>query len=356
MANTRHTYHLHSKEIEEIIRNNGLPEEISTETQLWDLIIKKATYSSPKLLFPLIYEIYGKKYPEDSSVVPLSTEYSVERSDTKEISTIKADLTFCVNESDIYHFECEITYNGLITIRMFEYDVHASLNYRPDTKNPQLLLEFPNSAVLFLQGTKKIPDYLSCLIRFQDGSTHEYRVPTVKVQSYTLEEIKEKHLCMLIPFLPIRFRRHIPSDRKMQSAKSPDKRHDLEKKVQKSKEELTSFLQETILILDQEIAEGFLTETDKKLILMLLQKSMLRISYRNRNLCQEVYNMTEPVLKLPTDELFEVIHERDALKRACSKRIPRLLTGMPNLLTRMPNLLTRMPNLLNINADTAICK
>lgn len=239
---------------------------------------------------------------------------------------------------------------------MFEYDVHASLNYRPDTKNPQLLLEFPNSAVLFLQGTKKIPDYLSCLIRFQDGSTHEYRVPTVKVQSYTLEEIKEKHLCMLIPFLPIRFRRHIPSDRKMQSAKSPDKRHDLEKKVQKSKEELTSFLQETILILDQEIAEGFLTETDKKLILMLLQKSMLRISYRNRNLCQEVYNMTEPVLKLPTDELFEVIHERDALKRACSKRIPRLLTGMPDLLTRMPNLLTRMPNLLNINADTAICK
>lgn len=69
---------------------------------------------------------------------------------------------------------------------------------------------------------------------------------------------------MLIPFLPIRFRRHIPSDRKMQSAKS-DKRHDLEKKVQKSKEELTSFLQETILILDQEIAEGFLTETDKNL-------------------------------------------------------------------------------------------
>ena len=147
MANTRHTYHLHSKEIEEIIRNNGLPEEISTETQLWDLIIKKATYSSPKLLFPLIYEIYGKKYPEDSSVVPLSTEYSVERSDTKEISTIKADLTFCVNESDIYHFECEITYNGMITIRMFEYDVHASLNYRPETAE-LVMLEIEIALVL----------------------------------------------------------------------------------------------------------------------------------------------------------------------------------------------------------------
>lgn len=161
MTNTRNMYHLHSKDIEDIIHNNGLPDEISTETQLWDLIIKKATYSSPRLLLPLIYEIYDKKYPDDSTIVPLSTEYSVERSDTKEISTIKADLTFCVNDSDIYHFECEITYNGLITIRMFEYDVHAALNYRTDAKNPQLILEFPKSAVLFLQGTKKIPDQLS---------------------------------------------------------------------------------------------------------------------------------------------------------------------------------------------------
>lgn len=182
------------------------------------------------------------------------------------------------------------------------------------------MLEFPKSAVLFLQGTKKIPDHLSCQIKFQDGSTHEYRVPTVKVQSYTLEEIRQKHLCMLIPFLPIRFRRHIPSDHKFESTTSPEEQKTLKEKLEKSKEELTSFFQETILVLDQEIADGFLTESDKNLILFLLQKSMLRISYRNKNLCQEVYTMTEPVLRLPTDELFEVIHERDALKRACAKK------------------------------------
>ena len=118
----------------------------------------------------------------------------------------------------------------------------------------------------------KIPNYLSCQLKFQDGSTHEYCVPTVKVQSYTLEEIKEKHLCLLIPFLPIRFRRSIPSDAKIQSASSPDEHRSLEKRLQKSKEELTSFFAETILILDQEIADGFLTETDKHLILSLLKK------------------------------------------------------------------------------------
>ena len=320
MTNTRNPYQLRTKEIEEIIHHNGLPEEISTEAQLWDVIIKKATYSSPKLLFPLIYEIYGTRYPADSVITPLSTEYSVERSDTKEISVIKADLTFQVNNSDFYHFECEVTYDGQITIRMLEYDLHAALAFRTDTQKTQLTLEFPKSAVLFLQGTRKIPDYLNCQLVFQDGSTHEYRVPTVKVQSYSLEEIKEKHLCLLIPFLPIRFRHNIPSDRTMQSAQSPDKRHDLEKKLQKSKEELTSFFQETILILDQEIADGFLTDFEKNLVLDLLQKSMLKVSYKNKELCQEVYNMTEPVLKLRTDEIFEVIHENDALKRACKQK------------------------------------
>ncbi len=225
-----------------------------------------------------------------------------------------------MNDADIYHFECEITYDGQITIRMLEYDLHAALTFRADTQNTQLVLEFPKSAVLFLQGPKKIPDYLSCQLKFQDGSTHEYRVPTVKVQSYTLEEIKEKHLCLLIPFLPIRFRRSIPSDAKIQSASSPDEHRSLEKKLQKSKEELTSFFVETILILDQEIADGFLSDFEKNLILDLLQKSMFRVSYSNKDLCQEVYNMTEPVLKLRTDEIFEVIHENDALKRTIKQQ------------------------------------
>ena len=42
---------------------------------------------------------------------------------------------------------------------------------------------------------------------------------------------------------------------------------------------------------------------------------MLRISYRNKDLCQEVYTMIVPELKLPTDEYYEVVHENDALKR-----------------------------------------
>ncbi len=245
----------------------------------------------------------------------LSTEYSVERADTKELSTIKADLTFSVDGHDIYHFECEITYEGLMAIRMFEYDVHAALSFRQDLENSPYLLEFPKSAVLFLQDTDKIPKYLTCMLKFQDDSTHEYRVPTVAVQSYSLEEIKEKHLCILIPFLPIRYRSHIPNDRDFQTADSV-KKEILENSLRKSKEELTSFFEETILILEDEVRNGFLTDTEKELILDLLQKSMIRVSYRNQDLCQEVYTMTEPILKLRSDKYWEVKRENDSIKRA----------------------------------------
>lgn len=305
MANTRHTYRLHSNEINEIIKREGLPEEISTEAQLWDQIIKKLAYNCPRFLLPLIDEVYGKKYPVDTPIVALSTEYSVERADTKEISTIKADLTFSVDEHDIYHFECEITYEGLMAIRMFEYDVHAALSFRQDVENSPYLLEFPKSAVLFLQDTDKIPEYLTCMIKFQDNSTHEYKVPAVAVQSYSLEEIKEKHLCILIPFLPIRYRSRIPKDKDFETADS-SKKETLENSLRKSKEELTSFFEETILILEDEVRNGFLTDAEKDLILNLLQKSMIRVSYRNQDLCREVYTMTEPILKLRSDKYWEL--------------------------------------------------
>ena len=315
MANTRHTYHLHSNEIEEIIKREGLPEEISTEAQLWDQIIKKLAYNCPRFLLPLIDEVYGKKYPVDTPIVALSTEYSVERADTKEISTIKADLTFSVDEHDIYHFECEITYEGLMAIRMFEYDVHAALSFRRDVENSPYLLEFPKSAVLFLQDTDKLPKYLTCTIKFQDESTHEYKVPTIAVQSYSLEEIKEKHLCILIPFLPIRYRSHIPKDKDFETADSA-KIKSLTNSLRKSKEELTSFFEETILILEDEARNGFLNDAEKELILDLLQKSMIRVSYRNQDLCQEVYTMTEPILKLRSDKYWELKREKDSIQKA----------------------------------------
>lgn len=117
MTKTTRGYTLR-KTLREIVDEGGLPEKISTEAQLWDEIFKKLTYIAPELLLPLIREVHGKSYPVGVKIVPLSTEYSVQRTDTKEIAVIRADVTIIIDDKDIYHFESEISYDGLMAIRM----------------------------------------------------------------------------------------------------------------------------------------------------------------------------------------------------------------------------------------------
>ncbi|MDE7319067.1 MAG: hypothetical protein K2N46_04965, partial [Lachnospiraceae bacterium] len=120
-----------------------------------------------------------------------------------------------------------------------------------------------------------------CPVIFQDGTTHVYRVPVIKVPCYTLEEIRKKHLCILLPFLPLKFRPRMKSKNK---------------KIQKG--ELTDFYQQIILVLQQEVADGYLTENNRKAVLSLLRKSMIRVFYRDESLLKEVITLTEPVLEL----------------------------------------------------------
>ena len=62
-----------------------------------------------------------------------------------------------------------------------------------------LTVTFPNTAVLYLRTYKKTPDKMKYVI-VTPGGTVQYDIPIMKVQSYTLDDIFEKRLLMLIPF------------------------------------------------------------------------------------------------------------------------------------------------------------
>lgn len=291
MAQSEKHYNLHEL-LEEIKASEGLPENLSTEAQLWDEIMKKETFLMPEQLFPLIKEIHKKTYPKGTEIYPLATEFSVERAETKEITSIRADITVIVAKKDIYHLECQMSNDGTMVLRMFEYDVQLALSYIQESKGG-MELKFPYSAVLYLQDNGNIPEKLTCRIKFQDGGIYEYKVPVVKVQDYTLEEIKEKHLCVLIPFLPLRFRKTLKMLRQQGETEV--------------KEELTSFYQQIILLLEEEVRAGYLSNTNRNTIISLLSKSMIRVFYRNEELLKEVVAMTEPILELEFEKYEKVI-------------------------------------------------
>lgn len=98
-----------------------------------------------------------------------------------------------------YHIECESSYpDGKITVRLFEYDAQIALDEGGVTEET-LTVTFPNTAVLYLRSYKKTPDKMKYVI-VTPGGTVQYGIPIMKMQKYSLDDIFEKRLLMLIPF------------------------------------------------------------------------------------------------------------------------------------------------------------
>ncbi|MCC8051292.1 MAG: DUF3987 domain-containing protein [Clostridiales bacterium] len=292
--------------------NNGLPHGILTEAHLWDEILKKEIFEMPFLILPVIYKIHGQSYPKETSIVPFGTEYSVERAPTRDISSIRSDTTFWI-ASQLYHFECEIGSDPEIVHRVFEYDTQSALSC---SKNKQLqdskTLHYPYSAVLFLKPRIKQPDHLTCQIHLPAYSTKDpcktscnnyktqnnttmktitYNVGSLKVQSYTIQQIAKEKLFILIPFTPLRFRPLLE--------KIEHQNYD----IGSAKSELTNYFHEIILVLAEAVEEDYLSEANRKDILALLRKGMIRVFHKNNELLQEVIHMTAPILELERETI-----------------------------------------------------
>ena len=87
------------------------------------------------------------------------------------------------------------------------------------------------------------------------------------------------------------------------------------------KEELTDFYEEIILILEQEVADGHLTESNRKAILSLLSKSMIRVFYKDPKLLEEVIVLTAPILELEFEKVERLEKELATQKQTFQAQI-----------------------------------
>ena len=153
-----------------------------------------------KLIIPVINEIFGEAYTGEEDIVFFPNEHFLDQQDEADKERI-TDTNFRIVGKTIkkYHIECESSYpDGKITIRLFEYDAQIALDEGEVTEET-LTVTFPNTAVLYLRTYKKTPDKMKYVI-VTPGGTVQYDIPVMKVQTYSLDEIFEKCLLMLIPF------------------------------------------------------------------------------------------------------------------------------------------------------------
>ena len=153
-----------------------------------------------KLIIPVINEIFSEHYTGEEEIRFFPNEHFLDQQDAADKERI-TDTNFQIIgiTAKKYHLECESSLpDGRITIRLFEYDAQIALDEGEVTEET-LTVTFPNTAVMYLRAYKKTPDKMKYVI-VTPGGTVQYDVPIMKVQSYSLDEIFEKRLLMLIPF------------------------------------------------------------------------------------------------------------------------------------------------------------
>lgn len=158
-------------------------------------------------------------------------------------------------------------------------------------------LTMPRSVILYLDNAKRMPTEETCLIRFADGTTHEYRVPVMSVQSYTTEMIEKRHLNMLIPFLPIRFRKYLKGEKDSKMMTVPGM----------VRKDLTELVRECIMIIEREKENGTLTEEAGKEIIEMLDITCSHLLRNEPELKKEVQGIMRPIVMTYTERFDEAV-------------------------------------------------
>ena len=166
----------------------------------YDDVFRTMMVDCPQLLLPVLNEIFGKKYTGNEKIVFNQNEHFINQQDGGEEKRI-TDSSFTVmgETEDKYIFECQAVADNTLLIRIFEYITQDALDHS-EISNNKLIVTIPQAAILFLRSGKNTPDEMEIEIRTPGGDV-SFKIPVMKSQKYSIDEIFEKKLYFLIPFV-----------------------------------------------------------------------------------------------------------------------------------------------------------
>lgn len=175
--------------------------------KIFDSAFRTMLEKMPQLMIPLINEAFHTNYTAEDLKLQLKNEH------VDIVAGLKRSTDSLLYVGDKrYHLECQKNPDSTMAIRMFEYDVTIALQSARELRsggNNEIV--FPESCVLYLTHNKSIRDTVSIPVRFSDGYVHQYKVPVVKAQSYSCDEIFTKNLHVLLPYYILRYEKALKS-------------------------------------------------------------------------------------------------------------------------------------------------
>ncbi len=171
------------------------------DNTIFDDVFRTMIEKMPYLAVPLINEVFHTSYPEDVPIVQLRNEHQQENGEIITDSCLKIG-------GKMYHIECQSIDDTTMAVRMIEYDFSIAVE-SAQKQGRRYRMDFPKSCVLYLRSGKNTPDFLEVEIALADETIVLYRVPAIKLETYTKDSIFEKDLLMLLPFYIMRYEKEI---------------------------------------------------------------------------------------------------------------------------------------------------
>lgn len=199
---------LQQKEIQEERYIENQAEDIY---QIFDKVFKKIITLSCVAVINLINALFHTDYPTDSTITYNWTEFENEK-----LKRILADTILTINGMYSYHIEAQIEKDNAIVFRVFEYGFYHA-NRTRYTEDGKYVLPFPTPVVIYLYYENQVPEEYSLVLEFnRDGSaegeekqTFEYKVPVIKLQDISAQELNDRKMVILIPFHLLKLRKAV---------------------------------------------------------------------------------------------------------------------------------------------------
>ncbi|XME00913.1 hypothetical protein QYZ88_009255 [Lachnospiraceae bacterium C1.1] len=244
------------------------------------------------LLIPFVNHIFGEKYDKRAIIKRLRNEEFIEHKNgsmEKKITDSSFEIIFDEMIKK-YHIECESSrYDGSILIRIFEYDSQIA---RTDVEGDlyKVIFDFPNTGLLLLRKTERTPENALIELKMPDGNAASYKVPFLRIWDYSIDEIFEHRLYMLIPFYIFKYENELDT-------------------IDGNTQELSNLLEEYKKIrarLDKENENGNLSAISLSVIIKLTHRVAYNLTMKRKNIQKKVGDlMGGHVIDLPEFKIYD---------------------------------------------------
>ena len=257
--------------------------------QIYDKAFKRILTLSDKAVINLINGLFGTDYPTNSKITYNWTEY-----EDKELKRTLSDSILTINNRDIYHIEAQITEDEEIVFRVFEYGFGHAYKNRIYEDGIETMI-FPRPRIIYLDEGKKdkIPDEYTLVLKFEDQGEFSYKVPVFKLQSISLQELNDKKLIALLPFLLLKL------CKKIEKIRSKENMEELQELV----------VNDIINNIDRNAEIGNISSTDGMDLKALTSMLYMQIYAKYQEMEEFTMRLYDQSLELPSDKYEKTVEE-----------------------------------------------